>query len=142
MRARALNTKHLATLTAFQTVAERYVTTPPVSVSELCAAINVPPRTLHDICVAAFGVTARRYLWELRMDHAHKALRRGHPALTSVTEIAMRYGFFELGRFSVAYRKRFSESPSGTLRRLIPTEPCRMLPLDEPSRETELALAA
>jgi AraC-like DNA-binding protein len=33
----------------------------------------------------------------------------------TVTEIATGFGFLELGRFSVEYRKAFGESPSQTL---------------------------
>jgi hypothetical protein len=40
-----------------------------------------------------------------------------HDQVVTVTEIATNFGFAELGRFSVEYRKVFGESPSVTLRR-------------------------
>jgi AraC-like DNA-binding protein len=38
----------------------------------------------------------------------------------TVTEIATSFGFVELGRFSVEYRKAFGESPSQTLHHAFP----------------------
>jgi AraC family ethanolamine operon transcriptional activator len=37
----------------------------------------------------------------------------------TVTKIATRLGFRELGRFSVEYREMFGESPSATLRQAL-----------------------
>ena len=58
-----------------------------------------------------------RYLWLRRMNQARHALLRADPAHATVTGIATAYGFWELGRFSVAYRGLFGERPSATLSR-------------------------
>jgi AraC-like DNA-binding protein len=61
-------------------------------------------------------MSAHRYLWLRRMKQARRALSLADPAGNTVTAIANDYGFWELGRFSVAYRKLFGEAPSATLR--------------------------
>jgi hypothetical protein len=48
---------------------------------------------------------------------ASKANSRGDARETTVTRIATDHGFWELGRFSVAYRTLFGETPLTTLRR-------------------------
>src|SRR5215471_3586027 len=45
-------------------------------------------------------------------------LRSASPGLT-VTEVATRHGFVELGRFAAQYRAAFGENPSTTLRRSL-----------------------
>lgn len=84
---------------------------------ELCAAAAVSDRTLRTLCHEHLGMGPTRYLWLRRMHLARRALRRADPATATVTEIATNYGFWELGRFAVAYRSLFGESPSTTLRR-------------------------
>ena len=64
-------------------------------------------------------MSPNRYLILRRMHLAHTALVRGSPGTTTVAAIAMDFGFWEIGRFSVAYRQHFGESPKVTLFRPI-----------------------
>ena len=54
---------------------------------------------------------------ERRLERTHAQLLAADPAVSSVTEIALNNGFSHLSRFSAAYRRRFAEYPSETLRR-------------------------
>jgi AraC-like DNA-binding protein len=85
--------------------------------AELCAAVGATYWTVRDCCLEYLGMSPKRYLWMRRMDLARLALSRADPEKTTVTEIATNYGFWELGRFSVAYRSLFGEPPSTALRR-------------------------
>jgi AraC-like DNA-binding protein len=89
----------------------------PRYVAEVCAAIGVPERTLRLHCLEHLGMSPRRYLWLRRMHQTRRALALADPATMTVTHVATDHGFWELGRFSVAYRKLFGEAPSATLHR-------------------------
>ena len=89
----------------------------PLYVTEVCAAIGVSERALRLHCLHHLDMNPHRYLWSRRMWLTRRALSLAHPKAKSVTQIATDYGFWELGRFAVAYRKLFGETPSVTLRR-------------------------
>jgi AraC-like DNA-binding protein len=89
----------------------------PLHLPEICAAIGVSERTLRVSCMEHLGMGPIRYLWLRRMHLAHRALVRTAPGTATVTEIATDNGFWELGRFAVAYRSLFGEAPSTSLRR-------------------------
>jgi AraC-like DNA-binding protein len=89
-----------------------------VSLPDVCAAIGVRERALRDACHDQLGVGPRRYLLLRRLHFAHRALASAS-ATDKVTEIATRFGFWDLGRFAVYYKEVFGESPSATLRREI-----------------------
>ncbi len=90
---------------------------PRLNMPALCSAIGVPERTLRVCCTEFLGVSPTRYLLLRRLNMARSALRRADPATASVAEIARTHQFHELGRFAVAYRTTFGETPSATLRR-------------------------
>jgi AraC-like DNA-binding protein len=67
-------------------------------------------RTLTRCCEEHLGMSPMKYLWLRRMNQARKSLR-SDPSPASVTEIAMKFGFWHLGRFANEYIFLFGEAP-------------------------------
>ena len=86
-------------------------------ISDMCHALGVSPRTLSRAVNAVHGTTPTRHLRRMRLAAARRALVSKEVAAGTVTEIALRFGFHELGRFAAEYRATFGESPSETLQR-------------------------
>jgi AraC family ethanolamine operon transcriptional activator len=87
------------------------------TIPDLCAATGVSQRTLEYAFREHVGVTPARYLRLWRLNAVRRELRKASPASTRVTDVALRFGFGELGRFAGEYRTLFGETPSATLRR-------------------------
>jgi AraC-like DNA-binding protein len=102
----------------------------PLYLSEICSATNASERTLWLCCHEHLGMGPVRYLWLRRMHLARTALLLASEGGVTVTSIATAHGFWELGRFSVAYRGLFGETPLTTLRR----------PTDAPASKNSSAL--
>jgi AraC-like DNA-binding protein len=90
----------------------------PIYVPEICAAIGVPDRTLRLCCQEHLAMSPKQYLMRRRMNLVRKALLAAVTE-TTVTEIATRFGFWHLGRFSAGYQAVFGELPSTTLARRL-----------------------
>jgi len=88
----------------------------PLYLTEICAAVGAPERTLRIACAEHLGIGPIRYLALRRMHLVRRALLRGDSS-TTVTRVATDHGFWELGRFAVAYRMLFGETPSASLYR-------------------------
>jgi AraC-like DNA-binding protein len=89
----------------------------PLYLTEICAALDVPERTLRIACEEHLGMGPIRFFTLRRMHLARQALLRADASKSTVTRIVTDYGFWELGRFSAVYRGLFGETPSETLRR-------------------------
>ena len=97
----------------------------PLDIPTLCRALAVSERTLRKAFQKIRGLPPCRRLRMLRLSGARRVLLSAHGRCVTVTEIATSFGFVELGRFSVEYRKMFGESPSETLSRRSVTHRCR-----------------
>ena len=93
----------------------------PVNIRDLCQVADVNERTVLRAIRAVHGTTTCHYLRALRLTEARQALLCTDTPAATVTEVALSFGFRELGRFAVEYRARFGESPSDTLYRTVGT---------------------
>jgi len=88
-----------------------------VSVADLCAAYEVPRRTVNRAFQTALGMGPAIYLRRVRLNRARRALQLGSVRSVTVTDVALEFGFWHLGRFAEQYNQLFGESPHETLHR-------------------------
>lgn len=88
----------------------------PWTIAELAAAVGVSVRSLEDGFRHHVGATPMAYLRQCRLDRVHQELRAAPDTGAMVGATAYRWGFAHLGRFARAYRARYGENPSDTLR--------------------------
>ncbi|MEU1180147.1 AraC family transcriptional regulator [Streptomyces sp. NPDC005820] len=88
----------------------------PLTVEDVAEAVGVSVRALQEGFRRHVGTTPVSYLREVRLDRVRAELKAAAPGLVTVTDVAYRWGFFHPGRFAIAYRERFGEHPSQTLR--------------------------
>lgn len=90
-----------------------------LGVADIARAASVSVRALEEGFRRHLGTTPNVYLRTVRLQQVHAQLQtaaREGRAL-SLFDVAYRYGFFHLGRFSAYYRAQFGELPSATLKR-------------------------
>lgn len=87
-----------------------------VQIEDICVALNISRRTLYRAFHDLLDVSPKAYLRLKNMSAARARLLDAGNRPTTVTQVALDQGFWELGRFSGAYRAMFGEAPSETLR--------------------------
>lgn len=88
----------------------------PITIETLAAVCGVSGRTLFAGFAKFMGMSPMRYLRDVRLERVRQdLLDPSQPR--SVTQIATRWGFYQLGRMASDYRKRFAEGPRDTLQR-------------------------
>ncbi len=81
----------------------------------LAGAVGVSERSLYEAFRRRFGVSPAAYLRRERLERVRAELLAGPDA--GIADVAARHGFGHPGRFAAAYRARFGELPSETVRR-------------------------
>lgn len=90
----------------------------PWTAGEMAEVAGVGVRRMQIGFREFVGRTPHEVLSDLRLDRIRRDLAAGVPG-TTIAEVASRWGVGHLGRFALAYRRRFGETPSETLRAAI-----------------------
>ncbi|MFJ3385105.1 MULTISPECIES: AraC family transcriptional regulator [unclassified Curtobacterium] len=88
-----------------------------VTVADLAAVGGLSVRSVQEAFARVLGVSPLTYLRGVRLDHVRQDLLDLDPQSVTVGDVARRWGFAHLGRFSAVYLERFGEYPKQTLRR-------------------------
>jgi AraC-like DNA-binding protein len=95
----------------------------PLEMPELCALVAVSDQALRSCCAAFLGMSPVQYVLLRRLKEVRRELRNANPHNANVAEIAHRFGFAELERFSEIYQATFGEAPLTTLQHVPPMRP-------------------
>jgi AraC-like DNA-binding protein/tetratricopeptide (TPR) repeat protein len=84
--------------------------------TDLAAIAGTSGRTLQRQFLSFVGKTPSAALREIGLESARRELLQAVPGIR-IMDVALRCGFAHFGRFSIAYRRRYGETPSQTLAR-------------------------
>jgi len=91
--------------------------TADIPVDELARMCRISRKSLYNLFERETGLTPSTYIRRLKLETIHSELSTDQ-RVRNVTQVALKYGFTNLGRFSAQYREHIGELPSETLRRL------------------------
>jgi AraC-like DNA-binding protein len=89
----------------------------PLDLAQLAGVAGIGIRALQIGFRRHFGTSISDMLLDIRLAHLNARLRRARPD-ERIIDIACELGFTHLSRMASAYRGKFGETPSATLRRL------------------------
>lgn len=89
----------------------------PLSVKEMADAIGMEPAQLRALFRHVTGLSPSEWIRLRRLDAVRRDLSSGMEVGRTVSDVAMNWGFWHLGRFAQYYAAKFGETPSETLAR-------------------------
>ena len=84
---------------------------------QLSDTTGVSIRSLNRAFQKRYGSGPMAFVRQRRLDACYAKLAGSETEATTVTDVAMNYGFNHLSDFAIAYKKAFGESPSTSLRK-------------------------
>lgn len=89
----------------------------PLGVTDIARGVQLSVRQLQTVIMRCYQTSPMGLLRDIRLHHARELLRAGPTEqLPTVAAVAAECGFTHLSRFANAYRTRYGQSPSATMR--------------------------
>jgi len=82
---------------------------------DLATEAGISIRSLSRAFEKKYRLGPMAFVRQRRLDACFAQLRGSDREVTTVTEVAMSYGFWHVGKFAIAYREAFGELPSESL---------------------------
>jgi AraC-like DNA-binding protein len=87
-----------------------------MSVEDLAKKYTISMKSLQNAFKSLYGLKPNTFMRLLKLNLVHHDLMRNDSTQSSVLEIARKWGFKHMGRFSKYYKELFGENPSVTLK--------------------------
>jgi len=89
-----------------------------INMESFAKQYGVSGQTLINAFKSLFGFTPKYFLQMLKLNLVHHDLQNADPKNSTVLQIASKWGFLHMGRFSQDYTQLFGVNPSNTLKSL------------------------
>jgi AraC-like DNA-binding protein len=86
-----------------------------ITIDSIVSQFNISHKTLENSFKSLFGITPKHFLMLLKLNHSHEELLLNNEKVTNVSDIAIKWGFSNFGRFAQNYKALFGVLPSETL---------------------------
>ena len=88
-----------------------------LTIGEICTTLRISRRTLNHAFIRVLNITPVEYMRNVRLQRVRAELQSTPHQVTTIANIAYKWGFGHMSLFSRYYRELFGESPSETLER-------------------------
>ncbi len=89
----------------------------PLTIGELCTTLRISRRTLNHAFARVLGITPVTYMRNVRLHRVRAELQSSPYRVSTIANVATKWGFWHMSLFSRYYRELFGELPNETLER-------------------------